>query len=52
MKARYSIKITYPTTVAYMEFNGRTEWCYSQARKHLKEWVYLHGIKAELEKNI
>jgi hypothetical protein len=51
MSKRYSIKITYPTVTCYMSFMGRTSWCYSQARKHLKEWVYLHGITAELEEN-
>jgi hypothetical protein len=49
---RYSIKITYPSgVVAYMSHMGRTEWCYSSAKRHLKEWVYLHGITAELVKN-
>ena len=50
MHKRYSIKITYRNgTISYMSHNDRTKWCYSQARKHLKEWVFLHGIHAELE---
>ena len=49
---RYSIKITHPSgVVTYMQHKGKNEWCFSAARKHLKEWVYLHGITAELVKN-
>ena len=49
---RYSLKISYPSGVnAYMSFRGKTSWCYSQARKHLKSWVYLHGVKVVMEEN-
>jgi hypothetical protein len=50
-RERFSIRITYPNgIVAYMSFRDRTSWCRSQANKHLRDWIYLHGIKAELEK--
>jgi len=49
---RYSIQITYPSgVIAYMSFLGRTEWCYSQARHHLKTWVHVHGITPKIVKN-
>lgn len=49
MTKRYSIKITYPSgMVAYMSHRDRTEWCKRSALKHLREWVHLHGIKAEM----
>ena len=48
---RYSIEITYPNgTIAYMSFRGKTEWCYSQARYHMKTWVHTHGIVPKLVK--
>jgi hypothetical protein len=48
----YSIKISYPSgVIAYMSHKGKTEWCKRTAQKHLREWVYLHGITAELIKN-
>lgn len=52
MSATHSIKITYPTgMISYMSFRGRTAWSYSQARRHLADWVYLHGISAVIVKN-
>lgn len=47
---RYAIKITYPSgVVAYMVHRDRASWCLRSARKHLREFVMLHGLKAELE---
>lgn len=47
---RYMIKIVYPSgTVAYMSHKGKSEWCYSSARKHLKEFVLWHGLQAVIE---
>ena len=49
MTRRYSIKITYPSGfVAYMSHKDKTSWCLRTARKHLSEWVYLHGFHAEI----
>jgi hypothetical protein len=49
MAKRYSIKVTYPSgVVAYMTHNGRSCWTKRYAVKHLREFVYLHGFKAEL----
>jgi hypothetical protein len=49
---KYSIEITYPSgVVAYLSHRGRTEWCYSQARYHMKTWVYLHGHQIKMVKN-
>ena len=49
---RYSLKISYPSGVtSYMSYRGRTSWCYTQAKKHLKEWVYLHGVTIEMEES-
>jgi hypothetical protein len=46
---RYQIRITYPSgVVAFMCHRDRTEWCKRSAQKHLREFVYLHGITAEL----
>ena len=50
MTKRYCIKITHPSgVVSYMSHRDRTEWCKRAAQKHLREWVALHGITAELE---
>lgn len=47
---RYMIKIIYPSgTVAYMSNKGKNKWCYSNAKKHLNEFVLWHGLHAELE---
>jgi hypothetical protein len=51
-QARYSIEVTYPSgVIAYMSYRGRTEWCYSQARYHLKTWVHTNGIIPKIVKN-
>ena len=49
----HSIKIIHPSglCVAYLSHKGRTAWSYSQARRHLTDWVCLHGPYAELVKN-
>lgn len=47
---RYQIKITYPDgTIAYMTHKNRMQWCLTSAKKHLAEFVHLHGIHATLE---
>lgn len=49
---KYSIKITSPSgVIAYMSHRDKTQWCKRTAEKHLREFVYLHGWKAELEEN-
>ena len=46
---KYQIKITYPSgTIAFMFHRDKTKWCLKTAKKYLREWVYLHGINAEL----
>jgi len=49
---KYSIKILENSIFrAYVIHKGRSEWCKRTAEKHLKEFVHLHGWKAELEEN-
>lgn len=49
---KYSVKISYPSgIVAYMSYRGKISWCKKQAKKHIKEWVYLHGVTVELEES-
>ena len=46
---RFAILISYPSGVkAHMPHLGKNEFCKRTAKKHLAEWVFLHGISAEI----
>lgn len=51
---KYSIKLNHGTSYSYLSVGDRSEWCRSQAYKHLKDlktMKHWKGIAAELVTN-
>ena len=51
---KYSIKLNHGTSYSYLSVGDRSEWCRSQAYKHLKDLKSMpqwKGVTAELEPN-
>lgn len=51
MTGRYYIRVFLEDgRIAYLLHKDRTKWCLRTARKHLKEYIAMHGGIATLEK--